>query len=437
MVSPRTDGRCDNCYPGCNEGGHDDPDASISRAGASRRRGRLQWRGDVGRARAHAAQGYGSHGESDPESFSQPDRRFAGDVHPAQIATALQGVEAAYQSLPHTNLVTDLNTLVTRMVSSGAYRSAVLEPGGIAAKLPDGTPVLIFADCDEDLGGPSASKRPRASAQRGRLDAPLSPPNPHEIAILVNELDNSGAFVPSRQLAYGHAFAQSGFNASSGFGVDAVDVSLQNLLDLGSGHPFDFLNLATHGMVGSDADMPLATNTYYAWLSTTPVSESVVTEFQSDFDAGNLISAIYLTTDAFIFDRMLGEQPPSNTNNTGLSGYANQRMPPQRPFPLDQIDTVMADEDRSSPIQPPQAEYYTDSDVGLGANSMAPPLADGTLARLVVSDFGGESVASPTLLYFQRAGQPADEQHAGISPACAANVTFGGGASRNERVLSA
>jgi hypothetical protein len=74
----------------------------------------------------------------------------------------LQGVEAAYQSLPHTNLVTDLNTLVTRMVSSGAYRSAVLEPGGIAAKLPDGTPVLIFADRDEDLGGPSASKRQRA-----------------------------------------------------------------------------------------------------------------------------------------------------------------------------------------------------------------------------------------------------------------------------------
>jgi hypothetical protein len=30
---------------------------------------------------------------------------------------------------------------------------------------------------------------------------------------------------------------------------------------------------------------------------------------------------------------------------------------------------------------------------------MAPPIGDGTLARLVISDFGGESVANPTLLY--------------------------------------
>jgi hypothetical protein len=61
---------------------------------------------------------------------------------------------------------------------------------------------------------------------RGRFDLPLSPPNAHEIAILVNELDTSGAFQPTRQFAYGNAFTQSGFGAATGFGVDAVDVTL-------------------------------------------------------------------------------------------------------------------------------------------------------------------------------------------------------------------
>ena len=392
---------------------------------------------------------------------------------PAAVATALQKVETSYQNLPHTSLEDDLNTLVAQMVSSGAYRSAVLNPGGISAKLPDGTPVLIFADRAEDLAGATASARPGASSSRGRLDAPLSGSHPHEIAFLVNETDTSGAFTPTRQFAYGNAFTQSGFGAATGFGVDAVDVTLANIVSLGIGHPFDFLTIDTHGLIGSDPDNPLATNTYYAWLSDTPVSDALIAQYQSDYNAGNLIQGIYLTidkgsvvpvtfsftpaflteytkfnpgaivdngscwgqnpliaanvqgtfqaagvgryfgwtkevggkdadeTDGFILDRMLGEAPMVNgqTVDTGLDQYANQHVPPQRPFPLDQIDTVMATENRNSPIEAAQSEPYTQSNNNYSINAKAPPIADGTLARLVISDFGGESVANPTILY--------------------------------------
>jgi hypothetical protein len=397
-----------------------------------------------------------------------PTPSATGSLTSAQVATALQKVETTFGSLPHTNLVNDLSTLAAQMVSSHAYKSAVVEPGGIAAKLSDGTPVLLFADRLEGLGGAYGSQSRRAPADRRRADPPLSPPSAHEITLFVNEADTSGAFTPTRQVAYGNAFAQSGFGASTGYGVDAVDVSLENILALGSGHPLDFLGMATHGIIGSDPDNPLASNTYYAWLSTSPITEATTAQYQTDYNAGNLISAIYLTinkttvalpsyaftpvfltehmkfnpgaildnascwgqnpliasnvqgtvqaagvgrylgwtkevggndgdeTDAFIFDRMLGEQSPSTT---GLDLYANQRTPPQRPFPLDDIETAMGAENRNSPIERPHSEPYTQSDNGYAVNAVAPPIADGTLARLVISDFGGESVANPPIEY--------------------------------------
>jgi hypothetical protein len=385
----------------------------------------------------------------------------------AQVTTALQGVQTTYQTLPHTSLRTDLSTLAAAMVSSKTYRSAIVVPGGIAAKLTDGTPVLVFADRMEDLGGASASARLRTSVAPHRLDLPLSAPNAHEIALLVNESDTSGAFMPVRQMAYGNAFTQSGFGASTGYGVDAVDVTIENLAAIGSGHPIDFLGMATHGVIGSDPDMPLATNTYYAWLLSTPITAALITQYQNDYNAGNLISAIYITlqkqtatlvtfaftptflteqvhfnpgaildnqscwgqspiiasnvqgvlqtanvgryigwtkevggndadqTDAFIFDRMLGEQSPSVT---GLDSFANQRTPPQRPFPLDDIETAMGAETRNSPIEVVN-EPYTLSDNGYAINASAPPSADGTAARLIITDFGGESVANPPIEY--------------------------------------
>jgi len=403
-----------------------------------------------------------------PAHSATPTPNAQATLTVAQVSAALQNTETTYQSLPHTDLGTDLATLASGMVSSHAYKSAIVVPGGIAARLPDGTPVLIFADRVEDLGGAAASARLRSPAEVRRADAPLSAPNAHEVALLVNETDTSGAFVPGRQFAYGNAFTQSGFGSSTGFGADAVDVSIENLEALGSGHPIDFLGMATHGVIGSDPDMPLATNTYYAWLSTTPVTQALITQFQSDYNAGNLLQAVYLTlnkqtvnvpsfaftpaflteqvhfnpgaifdnqscwgqspiiasnvqgvlqaagvgryigwtkevagndadeTDAFIFDRMLGEQSPSVT---GLDGFMNQRTPPQRPFPLDQIEGAMASETRNSPIQSPTNEPYTQSDVKIAINALAPPSADGTMARLIITDFGGENVPNPPIEY--------------------------------------
>jgi hypothetical protein len=388
------------------------------------------------------------------------------------VETALINVQNAFQNLPHTNLGSDLSTLASKMVSSGAYKAAVVEPGGIAAKLPDGTPVLIFADRLEDVGQVSSSGS-RALSAAARLDAPLSAPNAHEITLLVNERDTSGAFTPSRQLAYGNAFTRIGFGTDTGYGVDAVNVSIENIVALGSGHPIDFLDVATHGMIGSDPVNPLATNTYYAWLSSTLPTPALITQYQADYNAGNLVNAIYLTldkttlpldtigfaftptfltehvhfnpgaivdnascygqspiiasnvqgvlqaagvgrylgwtkavdgndadvTDAFLFDRMLGEQSPQAVTQSGLSGFINQRTPPQRPFPLDDIETAMGAETRDSPITGPTNEPYTLSDKHFTFNAPAPPAADGTAARLIFTDFGGEDVANPVIEY--------------------------------------
>ena len=419
--------------------------------------------------------GSGGHPTSAPTHTATPAPTPTPNSGPTMtvsaVETALVNVQASYQNLPHTSLASDLSALAAQMVSSHAYRSAVVEPGGIAAKLPDGTRVLVFADRAEDLAGTGAAARLRAPAAAHRFDAALSGPNAHEIALLVNETDTSGAFTPGRQFAFGNAFAQSGFGASTGYGVDAVDVSLTNLIALGTGHPFDYFDISTHGMIGSDPDNPLATNTYYAWLSTTLPTPALISQYQSDYNAGNLLSAIYLTlnkqtvpldtigfaftptfltehvhfnpgaivdnescwgqspiiasnvqgvlqaagvgrylgwtkevdgtdadeTEGFLFDRLLGEQSPSTT---GLDGFANQRTPPQRPFPLDDIETAMAAETRNSPIRPgATAEPYTLSDKHFSINATAPPVADGTAARLIITDFGGESVPDPPIEY--------------------------------------
>ncbi len=59
-------------------------------------------------------------------------------------------------------------------------------------------------------------------------------------------------------------------------------------------------------------------------------------------------------TEAFIFDRMLGEQSPSKT---GLDQFAAQRKPPQRPFPFDDIAAIMATENRSGPFGTSSVTY--------------------------------------------------------------------------------
>jgi hypothetical protein len=102
-------------------------------------------------------------------------------------------------------------------------------------------------------------------------------------------------------------------------------------------------------------------------------------------------------TDAFIFDRMLGEH-----SSSFLVNYAIQRSPPQRPFPLDDIESIMKTESRSGPLGTGVAqtnEPYTASDDGFTANVSAPPLPDGTKAVWIPSDLGGENVADPPIFY--------------------------------------
>lgn len=98
-------------------------------------------------------------------------------------------------------------------------------------------------------------------------------------------------------------------------------------------------------------------------------------------------------TDAFVFDRLLGG------GDGGIETIVDSPPGrPQRPFPLDDIEGALTTEIRNGPITR-RAEPYTNSDSGSADNRLAPPLADGSLSRLVVSDFGGETVAKPPIFY--------------------------------------
>jgi hypothetical protein len=102
-------------------------------------------------------------------------------------------------------------------------------------------------------------------------------------------------------------------------------------------------------------------------------------------------------TDAFIFDRMLGEASPSTT---GLDAFTAQRTPAQRPFPFDDIAAIMATEDRSGPLgagTSQSAEPYTASDWGDADNAGAPPLADGSKSVWLESQLA--SVSNPPVEY--------------------------------------
>jgi hypothetical protein len=386
----------------------------------------------------------------------------------AAVTAALQSAQAYYATMPHQDLNTDLTALAAEMVSSKAFATAVVSYGGITATLPDGTPALIFADHAETLGygtSTSSSQVRRPASVRRR---PANAGAQHEIALLINEQDTGGAFHPSRQEAFGHAFA-SAYNVTSPGQVDVLDASLDDVLSLSSTR-IDFLSIATHGMVACPyrPDLACVGNAYYALLSTTPYNASTALEYALDYAAGNIVAAMtlqypisgfasptwaftpaFLTThltfnpgaivdnqscygqspatiasvlsalqsagvgrytgwtkpvlgndadetEAFIFDRMLGEQDPSDT---GLDGYAQQQALPQRPFPLDAIQTVMATEERAGPLGYESYPYATSLLPGDSNAALAPPTADGTTSHWLASDLGGETVPNPPVEY--------------------------------------
>jgi len=382
---------------------------------------------------------------------------------------ALQNVQTIYQSLPHTSVTSDLTALAAKMVSSGTFKTATIVPGGISATLPDGTPTLVFADRVENLGGAIASIRRAVPSGVSRHVRALGPANSHEAAFLINTIPQP-AFKPARQQAFADAFSAT-LGSAPGYGTDDLDVSLENIVALGTGHPLDFLDVATHGIVGGTSP-----NIVYYWLSTTSDTSDSEKTYAADIAAGRVVSAIALTlsqgqnqplpalaftpnfltahvtfnpgaivdnescfgqspliavnvqgilqaagvgryfgwtkevdgddadeTDAFIFDRLLGEQSPGVT---GLDTFVSQFTPPQRPFPLDQVDGVLASETRSTKIQSPQNESYLVSDKGFSINLTAPPIGDKTAAKMIITDFGGESLANAPIEY----GLPSIEQ---------------------------
>jgi len=398
----------------------------------------------------------------------------SGGQSAAQVSATLQSTESFYLTLPHTNPVADINAVASQMVSSGAYKSATVTPGGITATLPDGSLAVIFTDSLEDLGLTNSANSQRAAnqseAQRVRA-ASLSGPTSHEIAFLTLTSDTN-TFQSKTDGAYEQAFVADGFTAA-GYGVDVASISLDNIVALGNQHPIDFLNLSTHGMVAGTPGTGGAGAPFTFMLdSDTPVNAATKMQYQSDLTAHNIAYAYYLTTDnglglvsatyaftpafmaenfhfnpgavinfgscwsanptilpalsatlqaagvgrmygwtkstvavdyyetlAFLLDRILGEQNPSVT---GLATYATQRVPVQRPFPLDDTYTTMQTEQRMGPIYFNQAEPYTVSNKGptiQAINVNQPPLADGPASILIQTDFGGENVANPPIIY--------------------------------------
>jgi hypothetical protein len=378
-----------------------------------------------------------------------------------ETVPALQSVQTLYQTLPHTSVTSDLNLLATLMVSSGTFKTATVVPGGISATLPDGTPALVFADRVENLAGPAAVRRAAASRIRPRVQ-PLSPANSHEAAFLINTIPQT-AFTPARQQAFADAFSATvglatGYEADdldvsldnivalgTGHPLDFLDISTHGMIG-GASPNISYYWLSTTmdnaasemtyaaditaNRVVSGIALTLSQGLYQSLpgLAFTPdfltahltFNPGAIVDNESCFGQSPLVAVTVQgilqaagvgryygwtkevdgndadETDAFIFDRLLGEDSPSST---GLDTFVNQFTPPQRPFPLDQIGGRLAAETRSTKIQNPQNESYLVSDKGFAINLTAPPIADGTAAKMIITDFGDEGLANAPIEY--------------------------------------
>jgi hypothetical protein len=378
----------------------------------------------------------------------------------AAVATALASVEAYYQALPGTDPMSDVANVAAHMVSSGAFASATAGPGAISATLSDGTPVIVFTDRVADLLAPSDTRRRNGVIVGPPPGTSIGPATQHEVLFLVNELD-SAAFTPANQQQFGQAFSNLRFQGT-GAQTDVAAVTLENIVALGSTHPLDFLDIATHGAV---VTLKPGGPHFYINISNTPVTDASRMQYASDLAAGHLTYAFVLQkdkkistfttfaftpafliehatfnpgaivdnescfgqspliatsvetafqlagagqylgwtkpvagssadqTDAFLFDRMLGEQSPSQT---GMDQFVAQRTPPQRPFALPFVEAVMQTEDRSDGIGVGTETYAQDA---YATNYVYPPSSDGVYSRFIVSDFGSSSVPNLPIEY--------------------------------------
>src|SRR5579884_3034161 len=387
----------------------------------------------------------------------------------ASVSAAIASVGSYYQSLPHTSVSSDLQSLASHMVSSGQYKTAVVSPGGITATLPDGELTLVFADAPEDVAPKRGSAARIAALRRPQSQVSFTgPPAPHSYVFLFDDADAD--FSPQTDAAWGHALQTESFtNAGShqaipDYSVSAQSASLAGIAAFGTqGYALDYLSISTHGMVaniapgGSSATQyqsttPIAQRNQYvgdiaskrvalavtlingAGPTTFPVSlafspswltahvkfnPGAVVNLLSCFGASPLVlgdnGTVFLNANvgrwygwtkavgiiddyvtwSFGLDPLIGEQSPAIDE---MDQLASQRVPAQRPFPLDDVYAAMQTETRSGPIQT-KNEPYAVSDVGYQPNAAFPPAADGTAARLIVTDFGYENLAGAPAIY--------------------------------------
>lgn len=315
----------------------------------------------------------------------------------------------------------------------------------------------------------AAARRPSTAAvhpqSQGRLPGDLSQPATNAVAFLVNTVD--GAFNPPLQQTAESVFGTA-FGNAAGYGTSDLDISLIDIIALGGSQKLDFLVINTHGMVigvppnldyamstttdVNDADTALYksdidTSLFYSVTLTIKKAPFVLAQYaftptflakHVSFNPGaivysstcygandlivNAVAATYKTanagryfswskavfntpadqSEAFLIQRLLGDSP----NITGLGTYVLQNFPPQRPFPLDDVEAAMKAETRNSPILV-STDTYDTSDSSYAPNSNAPPTGS-TRTNLVMKDLGGESVANPPIEY----GFPAIERMA-------------------------
>jgi hypothetical protein len=108
--------------------------------------------------------------------------------------------------------------------------------------------------------------------------------------------------------------------------------------------------------------------------------------------------------DIFMYDRLIGVGSPamvqSNLEDTVFRYYLGNAAAQQRPFPLDAIDAVAYTELRGASLSDSGGNVpLSVSNDGDVYNAPFPPVADGTASKLVITDFGGESVANPPIEY--------------------------------------
>ena len=202
----------------------------------------------------------------------------------ALYTVALQKGESYWDTLPHTDIASDLAAVALELKTSGVATETFVSDDAVTATLADGQSIfLVYDDRDitsidpesqtsKALSYSSGADGSSAGRMRTALNAPAYPTaasTNHEIVFLVNT--KSIGFGPKTQEAFASAFSKAGL-PSPAYEVDSAAVTIEGILALGTSHPIDYLNVATHGSVSCVSGTGTGTGSCtYRWTSdTTP-----------------------------------------------------------------------------------------------------------------------------------------------------------------------